>query len=54
MPSLSAIQIVQDAYDIPVLSAAVATTWKVLNTLGLDPVVPNAGSLLAGAAVTAG
>ena len=53
MPSLPAIQVVQDAYLIPVLSAAVATTWKVLNTLGLDPVVPNAGNLLAGTPVGA-
>lgn len=48
MPSLPAIQIVQDAFDIPVLSASVATVWKTLTTLGLEPVVPDAGRLLAG------
>lgn len=46
MPSLPAIQPVQDQFDIPVVSAAVATVWKTLNTLGLDPVVPNGGWLL--------
>lgn len=46
MPSLPAIQTVQDRLAIPVLSAAVATTWKLLNTLGLDPEVPDAGQLL--------
>lgn len=47
MPSLPAIQPVQDTFGIPVVSAAVATVWKTLNTLGLDPVVPDAGHLLA-------
>jgi maleate isomerase len=47
MPSLPAIQPVQDQFDIPVLSAAVATVWKTLNTLGLQPVAPDAGALLA-------
>lgn len=48
MPSLPAIQVVQDQFDIPVLSASVATVWKTLTTLGLEPVVPSAGRLLAG------
>lgn len=48
MPSLPAIQPVQDQFDIPVLSASVATVWKTLTTLGLEPVVPDAGKLLAG------
>lgn len=47
MPSLPAIQPVQDKFDIPVVSAAVATVWKTLNTLGLEPVAPDAGWLLA-------
>lgn len=47
MPSLRALDAVQRTLDIPVISAASATTWKVLNALGLDPVVPNAGALLA-------
>jgi maleate isomerase len=46
MPSLPAIQPVQDRFDIPVVSAAVATVWKTLNTLGLEPVAPDAGWLL--------
>lgn len=48
MPSLPAIQVVQDQFDIPVLSASVATVWKMLMVLGLDAVVPRAGNLLAG------
>jgi maleate isomerase len=47
MPSLPAIQPVQDQLDIPVLSASVATVWQTLRTLGLEPVVPGAGRLLA-------
>lgn len=46
MPSLQAIQIVEDAIRKPVLSAAVATVYKILNTLNLEPYVPNAGKLL--------
>lgn len=46
MPSLSAIPLVQSKFDIPVLSASVATTWKILNTLKLGLHVPNAGQLL--------
>lgn len=49
MPSLPAIQPVQDRFDIPVLSASTATVWQTLTTLGLEPVVPDAGLLLAGA-----
>lgn len=48
MPSLSAIQHVEDASGLPVLSAATATTHRVLTALGLSPVVPGAGRLLAG------
>jgi maleate isomerase len=48
MPSLPAVQIVQDQFDIPVLSASVATVWKMLKVLGLETVVPRAGALLAG------
>lgn len=46
MPSLSAIQTVQDRMDIPVLSASVATVWQTLKALNLKPIVPNAGRLL--------
>ena len=47
MPSLQAIQIVEDELGIPVLSAAVATAWQMLGELGRPQVVPNAGTLLA-------
>jgi maleate isomerase len=49
MPSLPAIQITEDELGLPVLSAAVATTYEILERLGLDPVVPRAGALLSGA-----
>jgi len=48
MPSLAAIQVVQDRIGKPVLSAAVATTYEILKALDLKPVVPNAGELLSG------
>lgn len=48
MPSLPAIQRVQDALGIPVTSTAVCTTRRMLEHLGLEPIVPNAGALLAG------
>ena len=48
MPSLSAIQPVEDAAGLPVLSAATATAYRILVELGVDPVVPGAGRLLAG------
>jgi maleate isomerase len=48
MPSLAAIQPVEDAAGLPVLSAATATAYRLLAELGLDPVVPGAGKLLAG------
>ncbi|MBP2370613.1 maleate cis-trans isomerase family protein [Pseudonocardia parietis] len=48
MPSLLAIEPVQDEIGIPVLSAATATTHRILTELGLEPRVPGAGALLAG------
>jgi maleate isomerase len=48
MPSLPAIQVVQDRLDMPVLSASVATVYQILKTLGLKAQVPNAGHLLSG------
>ena len=48
MPSLSAIQPVEDAAGLPVLSAATATVFTVLSELGLEPRVPGAGRLLSG------
>jgi maleate isomerase len=46
MPSLPVLDAVQQRFDIPVLSAASATVWRILADLGLDPVVPRAGALL--------
>lgn len=48
MPSLAAIPEVEARFGIPVLSAATATAYDLLTTLGLAPVVPDAGRLLAG------
>lgn len=47
MPSLPVLDTVQQQFDIPVVTASAATTWRILNRLGLDPVVPRAGALLA-------
>ncbi|MGW4398669.1 maleate cis-trans isomerase family protein [Amycolatopsis nivea] len=48
MPSLPSVQPVQDAVGIPVLSAATATTFRILSELGVRPEVPGAGHLLSG------
>lgn len=48
MPSLASIQPVEDRIGLPVLSAAVGTTYQMLQTLGLKTVVPQAGALLSG------
>ena len=48
MPSLPAIEAVQDEVGIPVLSAATATTFRILSELGLETRVPGAGHLLSG------
>lgn len=48
MPSLSAIQKVEDECGIPVLSASVATTYQMLTKLGLEPRIPGFGALLSG------
>ena len=50
MPSLPVLQQVQDHFDIPVLSAAAATAWRILTELGLEPIAPGAGNLLKGRA----
>lgn len=49
MPSLPSIQPVEDEVGLPVLSAATATTFRILTELGLEPRVPGAGRLLSGA-----
>lgn len=48
MPSLPAIQRVEDAIGLPVVSAAVCTTHQMLKRLGLEARVPGAGALLSG------
>lgn len=48
MPSLEAIQTVQDTIGKPVISAAVATVYQMLKSLGLNTFVPDCGELLTG------
>jgi maleate isomerase len=48
MPSLPAIQPVEDRIGLPVLSAGSATVYQILKQLKLKAVVPNAGKLLSG------
>ena len=48
MRSLPAIAETEQTLGLPVLSAAVATAYEVLDRLGIDPVVPGAGALLSG------
>jgi maleate isomerase len=48
MRSLPAIAVAEEQLGLPVLSAAVATAWDVLDTLGLEPVAPGCGALLGG------
>ena len=48
MPSLAAVPLVEAQAGLPVVSAAVCTTWKMLTELGLETRVPNGGSLLTG------
>ena len=48
MPSLPALQAVEDRLGKPVLSAAASTVYRILKTLGLKAQVPNAGYLLSG------
>ena len=48
MQSLPSIQLVEDQLGIPVTSTAVCTTRRMLDHLGLEAIVPNAGALLSG------
>ena len=48
MPSLAAVPVVEEACSIPVVSAAVCTTFQMLQKMKLDTVVPDAGALLSG------
>ena len=46
MPSLDAVQPAEDRYGLPVLSAATATAFALLQRLGVAPAIPGAGRLL--------
>jgi maleate isomerase len=46
MPSLPAVQAVEDALGLPVVTAATATTREILLALGLEPQVTGAGAAL--------
>jgi maleate isomerase len=48
MPSLAAIDRAESLLERPVLSASVATAYDILDRLGLEAVVPGAGTLLSG------
>ena len=48
MPSLPSIQLIEDRVGLPVLSSSVATTYMMLEKLGLDTRVDGFGSLLSG------
>jgi maleate isomerase len=48
MPSLPAVPVVERRLGLPVVTAATATVHQVLDRLGLDTSVPDAGALLRG------
>jgi maleate isomerase len=48
MPSLAAVQRVEDELGLPVITAATATTYEILKALGHQPAISGAGRLLAG------
>jgi maleate isomerase len=46
MPSLPAVQRIEDKLGTPTVSTGICTTRSMLDRLGLEPVVPGAGALL--------
>lgn len=48
MPSLEAIDLLEQKFDIPVTSAAVCTTYEMMKKLGLEAIAPIGGRLLSG------
>lgn len=48
MPSLAAIQRIEDKCNLPVISSSVCTTYQMLKKTNLKAIVPNAGHLLSG------
>lgn len=54
MPSLDLVQVAEDEFGLPVLSAATAGAYSILRSLGVSVEIPRAGSLLrAGTAMAA-
>jgi maleate isomerase len=49
MPSLGAVATVEALTGLPVVTAAIATTYAMLKALSLEAIVPGAGALLSGA-----
>jgi maleate isomerase len=48
MPSLAAVQVVENEAGLPVVSAAISTTYQMLKKLNLSTHVPSGGALLSG------
>jgi maleate isomerase len=48
MPSLPVVQRVEDELGVPVITAAIATAYEILKSLGHRPAITGAGRLLAG------
>lgn len=48
MPSLAAVPVAEARCGLPVVSAAVCTTYQMLKKLSLKTIVPDTGSLLSG------
>ncbi len=48
MPSLAAVQKIEDAVGIPVTSASICTSWQMMKALDLETKVPDCGHLLSG------
>lgn len=48
LPSLPAVPLVEEALGLPVVTAATCTVRNILDSLNLEPVVPDAGAALAG------
>lgn len=51
MPSLPAVQAVEDELGLPVITAATATAYEILKSLGHEPAIGGAGALLSGAGI---
>ena len=54
MPSLDLVQVAEEMFGLPVISAATAAAYVLLNRLGLSAVLPDAGSLLPAVPVSTG